>query len=58
MLNPFRHVKIYDVVSYDNVHTIDYPASILSIAVSVSTLFVFTQSSHIFPIICCILESR
>nr|XP_042910481.1 U3 small nucleolar RNA-associated protein 15 homolog isoform X2 [Parasteatoda tepidariorum] len=29
-----RHVKIYDVTSYEVVHTLDYPSPILSIAVS------------------------
>lgn len=31
-----RHVKVYDVSSYRNVHTIDYTSPILSLAVSVS----------------------
>jgi U3 small nucleolar RNA-associated protein 15 len=30
-----RHVKVFDLVNYDLVHTIDYPSSILSLAVMV-----------------------
>ncbi|XP_076465738.1 U3 small nucleolar RNA-associated protein 15 homolog [Babylonia areolata] len=29
-----RHIKIYDVATYQVVHTLDYPANILSVAVS------------------------
>ncbi len=32
----FRHVKIYDVTSYQPVHSLDYPSAILSLGVSVS----------------------
>ena len=30
-----RHVKVYDVGTYDVVHTLDYPGSVLSLGVSV-----------------------
>ena len=31
-----RHVKVFDLVNYDLVHTIDYPSSVLSLGVLVS----------------------
>lgn len=30
-----RHVKIYDAGTYKTLHTLDYPSSVLSIAISV-----------------------
>ena len=36
----FRHIKIYDVSSYQVVHTLDVPGSVLSIGVPVSICFV------------------
>lgn len=38
-----RHVKIYDVDTYSVVHTLDYPAPVLCMAVAVSA-FVFLLS--------------
>jgi U3 small nucleolar RNA-associated protein 15 len=38
-----RHVKIYDISSYQVVHTLDYPNAVLSLDVSVSIDFI---SSH------------
>lgn len=35
------HIKIYDVNTYSVVHTLDFPAPILSMAVAVSGLGVF-----------------
>lgn len=32
----FRHVKFYDVVNYKVVHSMEYPSSILSLAIAVS----------------------
>lgn len=33
----FRHLKIYDVSTYQVVHTLDVPGSVLSVGVPVST---------------------
>jgi len=40
-----RHVKIYDVASYEVVHTLNYPNAVLSVGVSVSIhiiVFIYT----------------
>lgn len=34
-----RHVKIYDVSTYQVVHTLDYPNALLSVAASVRFCF-------------------
>lgn len=33
-----RHVKIYDVGTYKDVHTLDYPNAVLSVGISVSII--------------------
>lgn len=45
-----RHVKIYDISSYQVVHTLDYPNAVLSLDVSVSIPF---PSDHSESVLLC-----
>lgn len=42
-----RHVKIYDISSYQVVHTLDYPNAVLSLDVSVSIHFPSDRSEYV-----------
>ena len=42
-----RHVKIYDISSYQVVHTLDYPNAVLSLDVSVSIHFPSDHSEYV-----------
>lgn len=41
-----RHIKIYDVDTYSVVHTLDYPAPVLCMAVAVSMFVYMCSPSH------------
>ena len=52
-------MKIYDVGTYQVVHTLDYPGAILSVGVSVSTVkFLNFQTQENFGVIILKLEKE